>query len=85
MAFPSIPPESAISCEKCLLAHALNNTLAVIIGECQLAELCVEPESECARRLREILHAARLMADRINSHRCQILNSLPSPDHETHP
>ena len=85
MAYASAFPNPAVSCERCLLAHALNNTLAVIIGECQLAELCVEPESECARRLREILHAARLMADRINSHRCQILNSLPSPGHETHP
>jgi hypothetical protein len=85
MVYPSVSLEPVPSCERCLLAHALNNTLAVIIGECQLAEVCIEPGSEGANRVQNILRAARLMADRIKSHRCQIIHSPASPSHETHP
>jgi hypothetical protein len=83
MADLSASLEPAPSCERCLLAHALNNTLSVIIGECQLAEVCIEPGSEAANRLQKILSAARLMADKINSHRCQIIPS-PAPHPDTH-
>ena len=82
MAYSSSSLDPATSCERCLLAHALNNTLAVIIGECQLAEECTEPE--CANRIHRILGAARLMADRINNHRCQIIHPSPVPGHASH-
>ena len=62
---------TVLSEERCLLAHDLNNKLAVIVGQCELlSEHTHDPE--CVARLQTIAQAAKLMADAVNGHQCQI-------------
>lgn len=68
--------EQTVGCgERCLLAHNLNNRLAVIIGHCELlAEQALDPD--WVARLEIIHKTAKSIADEVNRHHCQIIRLL---------
>ncbi len=53
------------------LIHYLNNSLAVVAGHCELLADHLEPGSEAAGRLRQILQTVHGMAAKINGHDCR--------------
>ena len=63
--------------ERCLLAHNLNNKLAVIIGQCEmLADDFTD--LRCRARLGVIRQMAQAIANEVNDHHCQIMGLLTS-------
>jgi hypothetical protein len=67
-----------LSTRLCMLAHDLNNGLAVIAGHCELLTEHVEADSECRNRLRLINEMAHSLAKKINGHECQLTGALNS-------
>jgi hypothetical protein len=55
----------------CLLAHDLNNKLAIVIGECELLEERAA-DAHCLERLKAIKEAAQCMADALKVHQCEL-------------
>lgn len=55
----------------CLLAHDLNNKLAIIVGECELLEERAT-DTHCLERLKAIKAAAQCMADALKVHQCEL-------------
>ncbi len=76
------PPEGAgtLDWRRCLLAHDLNNGLAIILGGCELLrDLLDSPEA--IRRLSLIQEAACRMAREIADRPCQ-LTEIQQPSKE---
>jgi signal transduction histidine kinase len=68
--------DQAIRDRLCVLAHDLNNALSVIAGHCELMAEHAEPDSECEKRLHQILTIVHKMAKRINGHECRIVSPV---------
>jgi hypothetical protein len=69
-------PTTWVCGEGCLLAHNLNNRLAIILGECDLiAEHVADPE--CSARLVVIRTTVKAMAQEVRRHECPIAGRLP--------
>lgn len=65
---------SLCQCERCLLAHSLNNKLSVILGWCQLLSRGTD-DPTCLGRLQAIRDAAEAMVSEVQSYKCCITDS----------
>lgn len=71
----------ALSERLCVLAHDMNNGLAIIAGQCELMADHSEWESEYGKRLRVILEVVHRLANRLNGHECRMApEQNPNPD-----
>lgn len=55
-----------------MLAHEMINRLSVIIGNCDVVSAKAQTDSECAKRLLAIRESARVMAEELNKHQCEL-------------
>jgi hypothetical protein len=62
-------PRPAVT-ERCMLAHHLNNDLAIIVGDCDLLAELVKEDPICLARVKAIKVIAMRMADRIETRLC---------------
>jgi hypothetical protein len=56
----------------CILAHDLVNNLSVIVGRCDLMLDPGQLDEQRAKYLSQIRDTAKLMADKLNNHQCQL-------------
>ena len=68
--------------EQCLLAHDLNNQLAVILGRLDILADRIAPGSDVASQLAIIRATARHMAEHIQTHQCQLSTLLREKNQE---
>jgi hypothetical protein len=67
----------------CILAHDLVNNLSVIVGRCDLMLDAGQSDEQRAKHLSEIRDTAKLMADKLTHHQCQLASLARSvPPHQ---
>lgn len=66
----------------CLLAHHLNNQLAVIMGRLELLSEALSDDTHIVEQISVIQEAARRMARHIQEHQCRLIARIPKRNYD---